>query len=150
MVQKTPNSKVSPHQHQQKIITLCSEEEFLEIPQGQFLNGVNNGLYLTIDSEVFESSYDDEFSLSTGSLMTLSYPFTRPIVKQRGWCKTLLTSLGPKLLIELEPFVHKTDTLRLDHLSYFQFSGVYVSPGSEFLFPFRSYLHKNQYETNLN
>ena len=84
MVQKTPNSKVSPHQHQQKIITLCSEEEFLEIPQGQFLNGVNNGLYLTLDSEAFESSYDDEFSLSTGFLITLSYPFTRPIVKQKG------------------------------------------------------------------
>ena len=91
MVQKTPNLKVSPHQHQQKIITLCSEEEFLEIPQGQFLNGVNNGLYLTLDSEAFESSYDDEFSLSTGFLITLSYPFTRPIVKQKG----------PKLFTEL-------------------------------------------------
>ena len=68
-----------------------SEEEFLEIPQGQFLNGVNNGLYLTLDSEAFESSYDDEFSLSTGFLMTLSYPFTRPIVKQKG----------PKLFTEL-------------------------------------------------
>ena len=70
---------------------MCSEEEFLEIPQGQFLNGVNNGLYLTLDSEAFESSYDDEFSLSTGFLMTLSYPFTRPIVKQKG----------PKLFTEL-------------------------------------------------
>ena len=75
-----------------EITFACSDAEFLRIPKGQFLNGVNNGLYLTIDSEVFESSYDDEFSLSTGSLMTLSYPFTRPIVKQRGLCKSFLTS----------------------------------------------------------
>ena len=77
------NSKVSsPNKFKSEVVS--SDEEFFEIPKGHFLNGVNNGLYLTLDSEAFESSYDDEFSLSTGFLMTLTYPFTRPIVKQKG------------------------------------------------------------------
>ena len=115
----------------------------MQIPLGQFLNGVNNGLYLTLDSEAFESSYDDEFSLSTGFLMTLSYPFTRPIVKQKGL--KLFTELSfPKF----DSFIHTSNTehQKLNKFSYinwagvstiFIFSGVFLSPGSEYLFPFR-------------
>ena len=77
------NSRVSSH-NKLKSEVVSSDREFFGIPRGHFLNGVNNGLYLTLDSEAFESSYDDEFSLSTGFLMTLTYPFTRPIVKQKG------------------------------------------------------------------